>query len=193
MQDELIYEYPSSLEKIIHGTEALGFDMPSEPKTGALLKTLAASKANGTFLEIGTGTGLSAAWILKGMDKNSTLTSLDNNDKTQSVALEYLGDDPRFNVICTDAGIWLEKNQDKRYDFIFADALPGKFTHLQLALNILNVGGIYVIDDLLPQANWPEGHAPRVPELIDQIEKIPGFTSVRMEWASGLMLVVKTA
>ena len=193
MQDEVIYEYPPSLKRIIEGTKSLGFEMPSEPKTGALLKTLAATKPNGRFLEIGTGTGLSAAWILMGMDENSFLTSLDNDEKTQAVALENLGKDPRFSVVCADAGEWLEKNQGKGYDFIFADALPGKFTHLQLALNILNVGGIYIIDDLLPQANWPEGHAPRVPELISQIENISGFTSVRIEWASGLMLVVKTA
>jgi hypothetical protein len=50
---------------------------------------------------------------------------------------------------------------------------------------------MYIIDDLLPQDNWPEGHAPRVAVLISQIENMPDFTSVRMEWASGLMLVIK--
>jgi predicted O-methyltransferase YrrM len=191
MDDQVIYEYPTTLNSIIDGTEKLGFDMSSEPKTGAILKALAASKPNGKFLEIGTGTGLSAAWILQGMDTHSTLVSVDNDHKAQRVALEHLGEDSRFKVICADGGEWLEQNQDECYDFIFADAWPGKFSHLKLALNILNKGGMYIIDDLLPQENWPEGHAPRVPELISQIENMPNFTSVRMEWASGLMLVVK--
>ena len=35
----------------------MSFDMISEPKVGALLATLAASKPAGRFLELGTGTG----------------------------------------------------------------------------------------------------------------------------------------
>jgi hypothetical protein len=50
-----------------------------------------------------------------------------------------------------------------------------------------------VIDDLLPQANWPEGHAPKVPALIDDIERRREFATVRLAWASGLMLVVRRA
>ena len=189
MDDKVIYEYPTTLNSIVDRTQKLGFDMASEPKTGALLKALAASKPHGNFLEIGTG--LSAAWILKGMDNQSTLVSVDNDDKAQYVALEHLGEDSRIKIICADGGEWLEQNQDECYDFIFADAWPGKFSHLKLALNILSKGGVYIIDDLLPQANWPEGHAARIPELISEIKNMADFTSVRMEWASGLMLVVK--
>ena len=191
MEDQVIYEYPATLNSIIEGTENLGFDMASEPKTGAFLKALAASKPNGSFLEIGTGTGLSAAWILQGMDNQSTLVSVDNDKNAQRVALAHLGSDSRFKVICADGGEWLGQNQDKLYDFIFADAWPGKFSHLDLALNVLNKGGMYIIDDLLPQTNWPEGHAAKVPELISHIESLPDFTSVRMEWASGLMVVIR--
>lgn len=121
----------------------------------------------------------------------STLVSVDNDAGAQRVALEHLGNDSRFSVVYADGGEWLEENPEKRFDFIFADAWPGKFSHLMLALNILNEGGMYIMDDLLPQKNWPDGHEPRVPELMSKIEGVPGFTSVRMEWASGLMLVVK--
>ncbi len=50
---------------------------------------------------------------------------------------------------------------------------------------------MYVIDDLLPQSNWPEGHAPKVPALIDDIERREEFAVVKLAWASGLMLVVR--
>ena len=119
----------------------MGFDMASEPKTGAFLKTLAATKPGGNFLEIGTGTGLSAAWILLGMSHDSVLTSIDNDEAAQDVARKYLGsaecqDNCRLKLICTDGGTWLEQNQQQRYDFIFADAFPGKFSQLDLALNL---------------------------------------------------------
>jgi hypothetical protein len=50
-----------------------------------------------------------------------------------------------------------------------------------------------VIDDLLPQPNWPAGHAPKVPALVDDLERREGFTTTKLEWASGLMLVVRSA
>lgn len=193
MQDHRTDIRPGSLEAIIRDTESLGFDMASEPKTGAFLKTLAASKPGGQFLELGTGTGLSAAWLLLGMDASSQLTSIDVDPRSQEIAISHLGNDPRVTFLCVDGAKWLAENQDKRFDFIFADAWPGKFSSLESALSLLNEGGIYVIDDLLPQDSWPEGHAPRVPELMEAIEDLSGFTSVRMAWASGLMLVVKNA
>ena len=49
-------------------TVALGFDMPSDARTGALLKALAASKPRGDLLELGTGTGLATACLLAGME-----------------------------------------------------------------------------------------------------------------------------
>ena len=43
------------------------------------------------------------------------------------------------------------QNAHARFDLIYADAWPGKFTHLDRALSLLTRGGIYFIDDLLPQ------------------------------------------
>lgn len=185
------YQLPQALAAINEDTLRLGFDMPSELNTGQLLKTLAASKPKGRLLEIGTGTGLSTAWLLMGMDHQSTLVSLDSDPEVQQIARNHLGQDPRVDFICTDGELWLNDNQDQTFDMIFADAWPGKFAQLDKALNLLALGGIYIIDDLLPQANWPEGHAPKVPALMEAIEAKKQFTSVRMSWASGLMLVTR--
>ena len=80
-----------------------------------------------------------------------------------------------------------------RFDLISADAWPGKYSQLNEALSLLRPGGMYVIDDLLPQSNWPKGHAAKVPVLIDDIERREAFVTVRLAWASGLMLVVRRA
>ena len=135
--------FPEVLKSIATETEALGFSMASEPKTGALLKTLAASKQNGRFLELGTGTGSSAAWILDGMDQQSFLVTVDNDSALQDVARKHLGHDPRIEFVCEDSGIWIEKNQRQQFDSIFADAWPGKFSHLDLVFDMLSVCGIY--------------------------------------------------
>ena len=88
----------------------------------------------------------------------------------------------------TDGAEFLRQEGLRPFDVIDADAWPGKFSHLDEAL--VRPGGMYVIDDLLPQANWLDGHAPKVPKLISEIESRSGFMSVRFAWASGLMVVV---
>ena len=98
---------------------------------------------------------------------------------------------PRFTSL--DGGDFVTRAPKGDFDLIFADAWPGKFSHLDEALALLRVGGLYVIDDLLPQANWPDGHAAKVPALVETLESKQGFRSVKLAWASGLMLVVRTA
>jgi predicted O-methyltransferase YrrM len=58
-------------------------------------------------------------------------------------------------------------------------------------LSLLGPGGVYVIDDLRPQANWPEGHAAKIPPLVDAIERRADVTTVRLAWSSGLLLAVR--
>jgi len=67
---------PKSIASIWADTRAAGFTMASEPLTCSLLRTLAASKPAARFLELGSGTGLSTAWLLDGMDSKSRLTTV---------------------------------------------------------------------------------------------------------------------
>ena len=86
-----INDFPQSYTKIREATIALGFDQLSDEKVGSLLSTLCASKANGVFLELGTGTGLCTSWMLHGMCKLSRLITVDNEKSLVDVAKTYLG------------------------------------------------------------------------------------------------------
>jgi predicted O-methyltransferase YrrM len=192
MNDAGLGRAPAALEAILNDTAALGFTMASEPKTGALLAALAAAKPGGRLLELGTGTGLGTAWLLSGMDADSRLDTVDTDPSVVAIARTHLAGDPRVTFHVTDGADFIRQAPQAQFDLIYADAWPGKFTHLDETLALLRVGGIYFIDDLLPQPNWPEGHAPKVPALIDAIERRPGFVTVKLSWASGLMLAVRT-
>jgi predicted O-methyltransferase YrrM len=192
MDDTEIRRQPTSIPAIVADNAAMAFTMISEPKVGALLATLTASKPGGRVLELGTGTGHGTAWLLSGMDAASTLDTVDTDENVVAVARRHLGGDRRVTFHVTDGAAFLA-SRPAPFDLLYADAWPGKFTHLDQALALLQPGGIYVIDDLLPQPNWPEGHAPKVPVLVDDIERRAGFATVRLAWASGLMLVVKRA
>lgn len=191
MNDSEIHRAPSAVAAIIRDTEAMAFGMVSEAKVGAFLAALAASKPGGRLLELGTGTGHGTAWLLAGMDSGAQLDTVDTDPIVVAVAQRHLGSDARVTFHITDGAQFLEQSQPGTFALIYADAWPGKFSHLDLALSLLQPGGIYIIDDLLPQPNWPKGHAPKVPALVDLIESRPEFVTARLAWASGLMLVVR--
>ena len=127
------------------------------------------------------------------MDAASTLDTVDSDEQVVAVARRHLGEDRRARFHVTDGAEFLRGAPPGQYDLIYADAWPGKFSHLDEALALLRPGGMYVIDDLLPQTNWPDGHAAKVPVLINDIERRDKFATVRLAWASGLMLVVRRA
>jgi predicted O-methyltransferase YrrM len=193
MNDAGHLQPPAALDAIAADTAALGFGMASDPLTGALLRALAASKPGGRFLELGTGTGLSTAWILDGMDRASTLDSVDNDPEAQDIALHHLGNDLRLTLHRTDGATFLHRARDEArgYDFIFADTWPGKYTDLDVALELVRPGGLYIVDDMLPQPNWPEGHAPKVAALIADLEQRRHFHIVKMNWASGIIIATR--
>jgi predicted O-methyltransferase YrrM len=127
------------------------------------------------------------------MDPASTLDTVDSDANVVAVAQRHLAADSRVRFHVRDGADFVQSAGSAQFDLIYADAWPGKFSHLDEALALLRPGGMYVIDDLLPQANWPAGHAAKVPVLINDIEAREEFATVRLAWASGLMIVVRRA
>jgi predicted O-methyltransferase YrrM len=91
MTQDINQPAPAAYKAIEEETKESGFTMASDIHTCSLLKTLAAAKPGSQFLELGTGTGLSTAWILAGMDQSSTLVSIDNDARFLEIAANHLG------------------------------------------------------------------------------------------------------
>ena len=127
MDDQPIHRGPAVVGELLRATEEAGFSMASEPRTGSLLSTLAASKPGGRLLELGTGTGMGTAWLLSGMDPTATLDSLDNDAAALGIARQHLGHDPRVSFHLMDGAEFLVRCETQTYDLIYADTWPGKF------------------------------------------------------------------
>jgi predicted O-methyltransferase YrrM len=184
---------PPQLSAMEAATSALGFAMASDRATGMLLRTLAASKPGGRLLELGTGTGLATAWLLHGMSESAQLLSIDNDAMVQSVAVEHCGGDPRLTIVAEDGDTALPRLRaaGERYDLIFADTWPGKYRLLDLTLGLLKPGGFYVVDDLLPQPNWPPNHGERAGQLLDELRNRTDLWITQLDWSTGLLVAVK--
>jgi predicted O-methyltransferase YrrM len=191
MTEEINQQFPKTYIDIAEATRISGFTMASDVLTCSLLRTLAASKPSGKFLELGTGTGLSTSWILDGMDDDSSLISIDNESKFLEIAKRFLGNDNRLNLISIDGGKWVEDNKQQKFDYIFADTWHGKYLLLDEVLSILNKGGFYIIDDMLPQPNWPDGHQEKVINLISYLETRGDLLLTKQVWATGIIIAVK--
>jgi predicted O-methyltransferase YrrM len=125
--DTDITRIPLVLEAIERDTCQIGFTMGSERRTGALLRTFAASKPAGSILELGTGTGIGTAWLLAGMDANAKLDSVDSDLRVLEIAKRHLGHDRRVTFHLADGAQFLA-NARTPYDLIFADAWAGNIT-----------------------------------------------------------------
>ena len=190
--DDLGYlKSPRALAPILARTTELNFNMASDPRTGAMLQMLAASKPCGRLLELGTGTGIGTAWLLSGMDAASTLISVDTDHQVQAVAREALCHDTRLKLLSHDGAAFLWRQPKKSFDLVFADAIPGKYEALDEALAIVKPGGYYVIDDMLPQPNWPEGHGDRAQALLDRLATDPRFVMLPLVWSTGVVVLVR--
>jgi len=169
----------------------MDFKMGSDVLTGNLLRTLATAKPKGRFLEIGTGTGLSASWILDGMDSQSTLLSVDNNPVLISLAGKLLGSDTRLTLQVADGAEFISSLAGQTFDFIFADSFPGKYNTLEETLQLVAPGGFYIADDMLPQPSWPDGHQQAVDDLVIKLSSLKDFQVCKMNWSTGLVLCTR--
>ena len=184
-------DQPPLLPAIEARAEALGFTMSSDAQVGALLAALAASKPGGRLLELGSGAGVGSAWLLHGMDATASLFSIDTDDTVLTIAREMLGDDRRAQFAIADASAALTQAPPAFYDLIFADAWPGKFSHLDEALATLKPGGVYVVDDLAPREDWPDGHQQVVDVYLEALAARSDLAIARTEWAKGVLIAVK--
>ncbi len=191
MNDSNILDIPKIHQKIMDKSKEVGFTMPSDLFIGTMLKTLIASKPKGFFLELGTGIGLSLSWMIDGMDADSRLITVDNDFELIEIAKEYLGKDKRVEILCQDGSEWIKKYQRGKFDLIFADAWPGKYSEIDEILNLVKVNGFYVIDDMTAQPNWPEGHQDNVDRLVGYLENREDFVLTKMNWSTGLIIAVK--
>ena len=191
MNDQNILDKPKIYSEIEKKSQEIGFSMPSDLYVGTLLKTLISSKPKANILELGTGIGLSLSWMIDGMDDDSKLITIDNDSKLVEIAKNYFVSDKRVEIICMDGADWIEKYKGDSFDLIFADAWPGKHSHIDDVLSLLEIGGLYVIDDMSAQANWPEGHQEKVDKLVDYLESREDFNLTKMNWSTGIIVAAR--
>ena len=66
-----------------------------------------------------------------------------------------------------------------------------KYLKISEVLELVKIGGFYIIDDMLSQPNWPNGHQKNVDELIEYLESREDFNLTKMNWSTGIIIATK--
>jgi hypothetical protein len=56
---------------------------------------------------------------------------------------------------------------------------------------MLNRGGLYIVDDMLPQPNWPEGHQEKAANFVKYLETRNDLLLTKLNWATGIIIAVR--
>jgi predicted O-methyltransferase YrrM len=176
---------------------------PVSPATGAALRLLAAAGSARSVVEIGTGTGVSGLWLLRGMRPDGVLTTIDVEAEHQRVARKVFaaaGLAPsRTRIITGRAADVLPRLADRAYDLVFAhhDRLEyaGAVT---AAARLLRVGGMLVLGGAWgstrltdPTARDLESIALR--EILKTLRDDEGWLPAFLPTVDGLLCAVRRA
>ena len=162
-----------------------------------MLTFLASAIAAKAVVEIGTGSGVSGLCLLRGMQADGVLTSVDLEAEQQRIAREIFTEagfaPQRFRLI---AGAGLEvmpRLTDAGYDLVFLDGDKVEYgEYLDQAIRLVRPGGVIVFDNALwhdrvadPSQRDPETAAIR--ELLQRVANDENLRSVLMPLGDGLL------
>ena len=121
---------------------------------GAALRFLAAVTEARAVVEIGTGTGVSGLWLLRGMRADGVLTTVDTEAEHQRLAKQTFTEagipSQRARLINGAALDVLPRLTDGHYDLVFCDGDKLEYgDYLAEAVRLLKPGGIVAFDNAL--------------------------------------------
>ncbi|HEV7825512.1 MAG TPA: O-methyltransferase [Mycobacteriales bacterium] len=175
--------------------------VPIGPGGGAVLRLLAAALGARSVVELGTGTGVSGVWLLRGMRPDGVLTSIDVESEHQRLARKTFTDagfaSSRFRLINGRALDVLPRLADTSYDLVLVDADKTEYAdYLSAALRLLRPGGVIAMDNVLwkgrvadPAARDPESVALR--EVAKQVRDHEMLVPALLPVGDGLLVGVK--
>ena len=119
-----------------------------------MLQFLASVLEARAVVEIGTGTGVSGLWLLRGMRSDGVLTTVDVEAEHQRLAKQTFSEggipSQRARTISGAALDVLPRLTDGHYDLVFCDGDKAEYgAYLKEALRLLRPGGVVVFDNAL--------------------------------------------
>jgi predicted O-methyltransferase YrrM len=158
------------------------------PAAGAVLRLLAAATRARSVVEIGTGTGVSGIWLLRGMRPDGVLTTIDIEPELQGMARQSFAaagfPAGRARLIPGAAREVLPRLADGTYDVVFIDGDVAEYgLCVTAAQRLLRDGGVVVVNNALAGATPGVAASIRTAEVTDVVARLRDAA----EWQAALI------
>ncbi len=184
---------PPDLPDVVHRAFAVsrkaGYVSFCRNETGRLLAMLAATRG-GTMAEFGTGCGVGTAWLRSGVRGDDTrILTAELDPKLARAATQIFVDDPQVEVLAANWSTLLDRGP---YSLLFLDSGQPAQVGVDAVADLVEAGGIVVLDDFTPCEVWPPVSYGRVDTLREQWLSDERFTTVEVMVASDASTLIAT-
>lgn len=180
-------DVPELVRRALSLSGAQGYLRSSRTETGRLLASLAASRA-GTLAELGTGCGVGTAWLASGKHDNVRVVTVEIEPALVEKVRDLFTDEPDVEVI---AGDWTTLATYAPFSLLFVDVRDAKES-VDAVADLIEPGGMVVLDDFTPCTTWPPIFEGRVDVLREQWLTDERFTAVDVMVAPDAAVIVAT-
>ncbi|MFT4296252.1 MAG: O-methyltransferase [Micropruina sp.] len=153
-------------------------------------------------VEIGTGAGVSGLALIRGMEPDGILTSIDLETEHQVAARQIFAAEGvptrRVRLIAGSALNVLPKLSDGAYDLVVVDGDPLEFVeYVDQSQRLLRSGGVLVLHHALwkgqvaDQAN-EDDETMIIREALQAVQEMDDFTATLLPIGDGLLVAVKS-
>ncbi|MGN0064618.1 MAG: O-methyltransferase [Nocardioides sp.] len=181
-------ELPDIVQRAFAVSRKAGYVSFCRNETGRLLAALAATRG-GTMAEFGTGCGVGTAWLRSGVRNGAHILSAELDAKLAEAAQEIFVDDELVDVLAADWSVLRDKGP---YSLLFLDSGTPQDVGVDQIADLVEPGGIVVLDDFIPCEMWPPITFGRVDTLREQWLTDERFTAVEVMVASDASVVIAT-
>lgn len=182
-------DLPEIVQRAFDVSRRAGYVSFCRNETGRLLAALAATR-HGTLAEFGTGCGVGTAWLRSGIrTPDVTLLTAELDERLAGAAAEIFTDDKQVEVLAAD---WSTLHDKGPFSLLFLDSGDPAAVGVDQVADLVEPGGIVVLDDFTPCESWPPISYGRVDVLREQWLTDERFTAVEVLVAPDASAVVAT-
>ena len=181
-------ELPDVVSRAFAVSRKAGYVSFCRNETGRLLAALAATRG-GTLAEFGTGCGVGTAWLRSGVRDGARIVTAELDPKLAKAAAEIFDDDPQVEVVAADWSTLVDKGP---FSLLFLDSGKPSAAGPDKVWDLVEQGGIVVLDDFTPCEHWPPTYAGRVDTLREQWLSDDRFAAVEVMIAPDASAVIAT-
>ncbi len=181
-------ELPEVVRRAFDVSRRAGYVSFCRNETGRLLAALAATRT-GTLAEFGTGTGVGTAWLRSGVRGDAHILTAELDPELAGAAAQIFEDDSQVEVRAAD---WATLTDAGPFSLLYLDSGDPESVRVDAVADLVEAGGIVVLDDFTPCEIWPPVFQGRVDTLREEWLTDERFTAVDVMVAPDAATLIAT-